>query len=291
MPLPVTTLNFSKNGYIPSYVLNFTTQNIGEILEPTIDDVSSIGNIPIKGIGLIVEPAIDNVFSTNIIVINGTGALVEPAIDDAQVFPLNVHGPGAIVDPGIDFITTRPIITLDNESINQQNVTCSFKGDTISSITIPVSYLTTRLKQTGLSTVELTIPNGEKYSQVIEDLINDNGSFNVTYVDRLIDGTKVTQISNDYAIDTATSFQGGRNWSVNISGINTFVLGNQANQVNLFDVSLLRLNASGTTTIRCRLDRRLLPRDIAVYDSNIYSVENLTHIVQSSNIYMEISTN
>lgn len=190
-----------------------------------------------------------------------------------------------------DLFASRSSVNLQTLLTIQQNILCEFSSDNLVPVTVPVSLMSLRLKRDGVSSVDMTVPDGKQYQDIIQAFKDDNGSFRFTYIDVLEDGTIETSQSESFDLVSAASSRGGRNWSITVRGELTVTLADQYSIIPIDNVSLLTTNANGSFSIRAKLDRRLLPNDIAVYEGVDYYVDNITQVYRENDITMQIFTN
>jgi len=196
-------------------------------------------------------------------------------------------GVGAIQEPSADNISIVSSIKLNSERVILRIITCTFTGDTLLPLTIPISDLVEPVRKNGLSSASLVI-NGT-YSTDVSNYVVDNGQFTINYIDVLADGSQVTTASQTYKINSISSGKSGRQWNLNIYGTTNYNVNLYRQRLDLENVTSLQRNLKGAAIINAKMDRRVMPIDIVTFKGKEYEVEQVSRINNVNNSFMELT--
>ena len=179
--------------------------------------------------------------------------------------------------------------TVSKPLINSRDIVCTITGaaDSLDDLTVPISSISLRMDDAGLSSLSVTCNNGAEYADDIT--ARSNGGIIITTNEYYTDGTTDQTIAAEYPITSLNSYQGGKNFSVSLTGrveLQNFT----TKKVPISGASFISTDELGNLRVRCDLDKDLLPKDTAILEDGAeIVVVSITQTITSKLMVMEIT--
>lgn len=178
---------------------------------------------------------------------------------------------------------------LEKPEIVTSYYVCEITGtaDGLPDLTVPISNMNQQLNTDGSSSITVICPAGLDYAEGIQARVN--GGIIITTNELYSDGSTAISNSEEFTIGSLQSSQGGRNFSVSVTGRRELTFGNNKKHT-LQGHSFTSTNAQGRRTIRCKLDKDIFPRDTVILtDGSEMLVDTAAIIISENQQFMSLT--
>jgi len=226
---------------------------------------------PAVGIDLLSSTPASSIIGVNATVLNGNFTSV-------GMTPFMLSS-GVVVFSG--YQPFMGVVTILKPAIIGRNYICA-----INDAIIPISTLNQRVNSLGVSSLEITCPNGADYASIIS--ARKSGDIIITAIEKTSLGDNAV-VWQKYPISSISLQNGARHFSVSIRASAT-ILNVNPKKVSVQGVSYISTDANGNRRVRCLPDNNLLPDDIAILpDLTEIKVLSITTTISSTSISMEFT--